>query len=65
MNKQPLNYIFINPNDSEDKKKCFQEKVIKVLAISTCKKFMEEMEKSKMVNSETEAEADANSVKDN
>lgn len=63
MGKQPLNYIFINPNESGDKKKRFQEKVIKVLAISTCKKFMEEMEKSKMANSETKA--DANSVEDN
>ena len=62
MGKQPLNYIFINPNESEEKKKRYEKKLIEVLAIGACKKFKEEMEKSKMANSETEAYV--NSVED-
>lgn len=63
MSKQQLNYIFINPNESEEKKKRFQELVSEIVAESACKIIMEEIKKSKMANSETEA--DANSVKDN
>ena len=62
MGKQQLNYIFINPNESEEKKKRYEKKLIEVLAIGACKKLKEEMEKSNIENPETEE--DVNSVED-
>ena len=42
MGKQQLNYIFINPNESEEKKKRYEKKLIEVFAIGACKKLKEE-----------------------
>ena len=46
MNKKELNYIFINPNQSPEKQKRLQSIISTALAQSTCKKYLEETNRS-------------------